>query len=212
MNLFSLCYFQVSSKHFSQFVPAIWPAVANIWIYIYINLRRIKNLSFFFQGRGCLYPTTGRDGRVRLFFISFVHRLWNTYLFSFSKMMDFVYFQNYHSFFIYFVCFLSEWSLGKSHKFHKKGIIHLAYSSVLLHIFCICTVLLLWLVEIRPDTWSELECTVKIICFILMFVNKFFFFKIFVLYKINMFLKGLFYKNCYFFLICSNDFNAFVFV
>ena len=139
-----------------------------------------KEFNFFFKGEVACILLQVEMGvfdcfSFRLFIVCETHIY---FLFQYrSKIMDFVNFQNFHSFFIYFVCFLTEWSLSKSHKFHKKGIIHLAYSSVLLHIFCICTVLLLWLVEIRPGTWSELECTVKIICFILMFVKKFFSFK-----------------------------------
>ena len=40
-------YFQVSSKHFSQFVPAIWPAV---YIYILVKSLIIKNWLFFYKG------------------------------------------------------------------------------------------------------------------------------------------------------------------
>lgn len=42
-NLFSLCYPQGThvfpQKKISHFNPTVWPAIANIHIYIYINMR-----------------------------------------------------------------------------------------------------------------------------------------------------------------------------
>ena len=46
-----------------------------------------------------------------------------TILFNHSKKFDFPRFQNYRLFTIYFICFLTDWSLSKNHSFSKKKLL-----------------------------------------------------------------------------------------
>ena len=73
-----------------------------------------KEKSVKFISIKCNIDTLCKDGRVRLFFKSFVHRLLKT-----NFIIFFSCFQNFRSFSSYFVSFLTG-KIVFSSKFHKK--------------------------------------------------------------------------------------------